>query len=1032
MPTRRRLPESITLTARSPFIRARVLVAALRWRALASATMVIVAAVGVFAAASGPVFVHAADQSILEERLAAGSPANGLSLIPSGRNGPGSLRSAIAAVPRSPSGAAAFGTPIISTAAQIDVVSAVDGQPFVADLVSRTGMCDDLRFVGGTCPRGPGQIAVSVRSARALGVRPGQDLAVTTSGPSPARLLVEGTFLTGNGQAPLWWGQDPFGYGTGTPSRPRLDDVFATASTIAAAVPGRAISYLAQLPVVGSALPASRIGAFTASLARYSTRVLRADDVIASSGLDAVVARSTTDQHTMSTIVAVVDVQLVLLALLVLYFVAARTAESRESEVRLAELRGFRRSGTASVALLEPVVLLAVALPVGLVAAWAVARGAGSRLYGPGVTPSLDLLSVGAAVSAFAGAVVATVLGARRSMGPSRRSVRPSPWSAAADAVAVAVAAVAFVEVATGGVSSGSHTDALAAFAPGLLAVGVGVLGARLLPLAAGWTLPLTRNSRWVASGLATRRVARRQELSRQIVLVCLGVGLALFAVAGWGVAGANRSAQAAFEVGAGRVLTVGVRPGTDLLTAVRRADPRGRSAMAVVVEHASDGTLLAVDARRLAAVHSWPSGFGGMTPDAVARRLTPTTAPPVVLTGSALRVVADLPRPVAPEPELQATLFDDAYQTTSTVDLGSLRSGEHDYTVSTAGDCAGSCRLVDLGVTWTPGGDSPGQSTQVGMVIDGLSSQRSDGSWVAVDAGLTDPSRWHGVGGGVDIDHRAHQLSVVATVDADGAGATFGPADTPTVLPAVVTEDQTGNEGVDGSVLAVGLDDSTLTVRPVDVVTALPAVGTGASLVDLGLAERLQSGPMLDTTQEVWLAPDAPPGIIPALRRQGVSVVGIRSASAQDRALGDDGMSLAYTAFVLAAVLSVLLVVGAAALATVAPGRRRRSELASLLAAGLDRSTLQRWLMGEQALVLGTGVALGVVAGAVAALVALPSVPEFVGLPPGPPLDYSLPVPWLVATVGLVCLALAVTVVVGVRGMVRQVTVDDLREDGG
>ncbi len=1006
--------------------------AALRWRALASTALVVVATVCVFAAASGPIFVPAADQSIFEERLAAGAPGNGLTLVPSRPDGPGSLRRAIAAVPRSPSGAAAFGAPVTTTVAQVRVVSTVDGQPFVADLESRTGMCADLGLAGGSCPRGAGQIALSTRSARALGVRPGQRITVTSSGSPPARLLVVGTFPTGDGLAPRWWGQDPFGFGTGTPTQPRLDDLFAGPSTVAEAVSARDLSYLAQLPFDGRALPASRIGTFTTSLSRYSTRVLRFDGVSASSGLDAVVARSTTDQRAMSTIVAVVDAQLVLLALLVLYFVAARTAESRESEVRLAELRGFRRTGRAMVALLEPVLLLALALPLGIAAAWMVAHVAGPRLFGSGVTPSLDVLSVGAAVSAFAGAVVATVLGAGRATGPNPWPLRASPWSVAADAVAVTVAAVAFVEVVTGGVSDGSRTDTLAAFAPGLLALGLGVLGARLLPLAVRSTLPLTRNSRWVASGLATRRVARRQALSRQLVLVCLGVGLAVFAVAGWRVAGANRSSQSAFEVGADRVLTVSPDPGTDLLTAVRRADPGGRTAMAVVVEHASDGTLLAVDAGRLAAVGSWPTGFGGEAPAAVARRLVPATAPPVRLTGGALRVVADLRRSVAPDPELLATLFDDAYQTTSTVDLGPLLAGEHSYTASTMGDCAGSCRLVDLGVTWTPENDVPGQTAQVPLVIDALSTRASDGPWVPVDAGLSSPSRWHAPGGDVDIDRRGSGLSVVATVDADGAGATFGPADVPAALPAVVTEDQTGNEAVDGTVLAVGLDSSTISVRPVDVVTALPRVGTGASMVDLGLAERLQSGPMLDATQEVWLAPGAPSGIISALEAQGVSVVGVGSAAAQDRTLGDDGMSLAYTAFVLAALLAVLLVIGAAALATVAPGHRRRSEMASLLSSGLDRATLRRWLMGEQALVLGTGTILGVAAGVVAAVVALPSVPEFVGLPPGPGLDYSMPVPWLIATVALVTVGLALTVVAGARGIVRQVTVDDLREDGG
>ena len=920
----------------------------------------------------------------------------------------------------------------MSTDVEVTTVSTRDGQPFVTDVVSRTGVCGYLHVISGTCPRRPGQVALSDRSARALGLKVGRPLVLNPPRSSPVRLSVVAVFRADNGQAPQWWGQNPFGFGAGTPSLPRLDDVFAAQSTVTGTMPARAISYAAQLPLVGGALPVSGIDDFTNTLAHYSAQAVRSDGVHVSSGLARAVAQSTADQHTMTTIIAVVDVQLVLLALLVLYFVAARTAEAREPEVRLAELRGFRRSGTASVALFEPVLLLCISLPVGLVGAWLAVRLAGSHLYGDGVVPSLTLPALGIAVATFVAAVVATVIGERRLIGDGRRVSGSSTWSAALDAVVVAVAVIAFVEVATGGVASGSHTDPLAAFAPGLLAFGAGVLGARLLPLMARPTLPLTHDSRWVATGLATRRVARRRELSRQVVLISLGLGLAVFAVAGWSVAAHNRSLQANFEVGASRVLTVDVHPGADLLTAVRRADPSGRQAMAVVVENASDGTLLAIDASRLAAVGSWPTDLGGTTPATIARRLVPGTAPPVMVSGGALRVVADLRRTVTPAPELQATIFDDAYQTTSTLDLGALEPGAHQYTASTAGGCPDSCRLVDLAIAWTPTAGESGQTTTVPLTIRGLSGQGPDGAWRPIEAGLTEPGRWTSGGGGVTIDHRAAQLSVVATVDADGAPASFGPADVPTALPAVTTRDQVGGEAIDGTVPGVGLDGSTITVRPVAVVPALPRVGTGASMVDLALAQRLQAGPMRDTTTEVWLAADAQPGIVGALRAAGVSVIGAESAVAREQTLGNDGMSLAYTAFLLAAVVAGVLAVGSTVLAAVAPGRRRRAELASMLAIGLGRPILRRWLVAEQGLVLGTGVVLGAVSGLIAALVALPSVPEFVGLGPGPPLDFSVPGAAVTITAAAIVLVLIVTVIIGATGIVRQVTTDDLgREDG-
>ena len=64
-------------------------------------------------------------------RLLAGAPGTGeLTVIPSGSQPLRSLRRATWAVPKSPSGAPAFGTPIVSTDVEVTTVSTRDGQPF--------------------------------------------------------------------------------------------------------------------------------------------------------------------------------------------------------------------------------------------------------------------------------------------------------------------------------------------------------------------------------------------------------------------------------------------------------------------------------------------------------------------------------------------------------------------------------------------------------------------------------------------------------------------------------------------------------------------------------------------------------------------------------------------------------------------------------------------------------------------------------------------------------------------------------------
>jgi hypothetical protein len=512
---------------------------------------------------------------------------------------------------------------------------------------------------------------------------------------------------------------------------------------------------------------------------------------------------------------------------------------------------------------------------------------------------------------------------------------------------------------------------------------------------------------------MAARRVARRPEVSRHVVVLALAVGLVSFTVAGWAVAGRNRLTRSEFEVGAFKVLTVRTRTGVDFLHAVQRVDPGGRSAMAVVIENASQGDTLAVDASRLAAVASWPAGLTRQSTQAIGRALNPVTAPPVVLTGSALQATVDLPRAISPPPELQAVVFDDAYQTQTTIDLGALKPGQHTYRSSTAGGCQSSCRLVDLGLTWTPANSSPGRSVTVQLGLSALAQKTPDGPWTPVSAGVHTPSRWQS-GSGVQIGGAATGLDVTLHVDADGEVATFSPADVPVSLPAVVT----GSTG--GPALAVGLDGGTINVRPVATVDSLPGVGAGSTMVNLTAAERVQEGPMQFTTLEVWLAAGAPSDIVRHLAAAGIDPVGQQSAVAQEATLSATGVSLAYALFLYAAIAALALALGSTVVVVVAAARRRADELASLQAVGVARRSLRRALLIEQGLVVGVGAVLGLAAGVGAAALALPSIPEFTSLGAGPPLGYTLPAAALGVTLLVIVASLAATVGIAARLTVR------------
>ena len=222
-----------------------------------------------------------------------------------------------------------------------------------------------------------------------------------------------------------------------------------------------------------------------------------------SSQLGQLLDRAAATEHTTTTVVWVIEVQLVLLALFTLYFASTRTAAERESDVQLAELRGYRPRSLLAVAMAEPMAVIVVAVPLGLAAAWVVASLSASHFFLPGIGASMTTPAVVSGLATAAVAGVSMVFGARRlvsaaesGQGVEARTVgeRSSIGRVIIDAAISAVALIAFIELVVVGRSptAGSSVNPLAAFAPGLLALGVGVLGARLLPAALRPTFPLT------------------------------------------------------------------------------------------------------------------------------------------------------------------------------------------------------------------------------------------------------------------------------------------------------------------------------------------------------------------------------------------------------------------------------------------------------------------------------------------------------------------------------------------------------------
>jgi hypothetical protein len=441
---------------------------------------------------------------------------------------------------------------------------------------------------------------------------------------------------------------------------------------------------------------------------------------------------------------------------------------------------------------------------------------------------------------------------------------------------------------------------------------------------------------------------------------------------------------------------------------------------MAVVVEHASDGTTLAVDSSRLADVAEWPSALGNRTATQAAGDLvTPHLAPPVIIAGSQLSLTADAEVGAQPAPDLVVDLFDNGYQTPEQVLLGPVLPGSHTYTGPLSGLCPSGCRLVDLALAWSASFAAGVPTGSVQLLVSSITTVTDQGRPLVVDAGLTDARRWTAPDGGAELSSSAAGLRADVTLS-PYQPIIIAPADTPHHLPAMVTPATALAPGSSSGLSVTGLDGATLNARSVGEVAALPRVGGSATLVDLGTAYRLLSGQVTNATFEVWLDSEVSPSLEKRLADQGITVIGVDSTTGSGSIGGGTGIGLAYTLFLMAAVAAAALAVGVTAFALAVSSRRRGPELAALGAVGISGVARRRSIEIEQALTVGVGVALGALVGLTAAALTLPSLPEFVALGPGPPLELGLPIGPLVVTFVVLIVALGVTVAVGARSVMR------------
>jgi hypothetical protein len=924
-------------------------------------------------------------------------------------------------------------------------VTGRSGRSRQATIVAADSACADATLVAGRCVSDGSGIVVPASTARADGISVGDEIQLTALTPDATGtpFTVTGIYRdTGRAGSLLAGPGRRFGAGGGGPSDfvVSLDglDSIVTDGTSYSIRYLRHPPTLNEIPEIRSDVRAAQASTLTSDGASASARF--------SSGITQVLDRIGPQHDAAGVILAVTAVQALGLAWFAEGLVIQRIGRVRATEWGLGRLRGLPRRRWLGGVFLEPGVAVVLGAVVGFgigVAASAVA--ARTTLGATASVEPWQPLVLAAAGLSLAGSLVALVAASVRSarlplVDLLRATAEPRLLSRTA-VVAQAGAVLVTITVLASLVTVQQVTGpGVALLAPSLVAVLIGIIGLRVAVVVI--RRRTRRPPRTLGGVLIGRQLGRSPSVLSTAVMVTVGVAIAVYASQTAVVGTRLQDDRTAARLGASTVLSVSVPGDVTLVDAVRRADPGGRTAMAaeVLTGGTGVGRLVAVDTARLSAVSSWQTGWSGRSAAELTKLLAPTPAESMTLRGSELRLSLDDVRSAQidtdqSEVDLQVVVQDESGW--QYLDLGSPRNG----TLTTPMRCADGCRLVSIGVSSTDQFEPPYSSA---FTIAGIATDRMDAastsSWLA-------PSRWRNrIGDSTDAQQRteatlsrargggASGLAVALTDSSGSSSASFAPRDAPEPIPALLGR-RTATApfpGIRDAVSGVGPDQSARILRVVGRADAVPRVLGDGAMIDLGVADRVTDPAASVAQHEVWLAPGSHPGVVAALRHEGIRVTATHTlADAQrqaDRAAPTLGAVLGLP--IAAGALGLTLLALVAVRVVGAQGRRR--DWASLRSAGLSAARLRRVLALDVFLPTGIGALLGVAAGIAAFAVTIARLPLLAGEGGAPPPDHVPGVlPILVLTLGELAL-LATIAVVGARLELRDAPVGLRDAPGG
>jgi len=995
------------------------------WRRGASIAVLAVALTAMLTAVVGPMYAGAAAESTLRQVLSE-APVND-----SGLHVQADADVTVDPVPPIlrvlPAGfSPAYPTAIPTLRVPTRVQGPGNVSAVVSGIVWRPGACGHVRFVAGHCPTGPGDVMVSDRTAvptwaLRLGAKMTvngllQDRVESFSGgvpvAEPGILRVVGVYTPLDVDDPFWFGHDYFDAHLGAGDGPdTVDDMFVDRSAMNEASAGTQGLVWVDYPLRPGAVTLASVPSLRRAVAAAQRTFPLTQQPTMTTRIGTVLDRAHEARSGLDGGTALVTVQLLLLAWLVLFEVVSASTESRGPEIAIAKLRGLKPWDAALFGVGEPVALVLAAAPLGIAGGYLATRGLAAAVLLPGVPIHVGLGTWLAAAGALAGGLAATILATRRTLARPileqwRRAEEHVSRGRHALVVDGIVAALAIAGLVALSAKTGARSPStFSLVGPALLVLATALVGVRLLPVAGRAAADLSRGTRHLGLFVAIRQVARRATEHRFAVLLAVASGVAVFSVAANDVVRHNETRRAEAEVGADAVVNVQPRVGVDVLDAVAKADPRGAWAMAANEWTPLGGsvgvTIEAVDSTRLARVtNTSAADLRHYLP-----ALTAHTAHSIRFTGDALRITTTATGRFD-RPSLDVTVIDDR-GATAVVRGPAMQTGQQSLVVPVR--CGGGCRIVGLDLDR----NVVDLQTMTGTWTVSRIESRSGSTWTPLDAQLTVPHAWragrHQTSGRDDV--LANSDGVTDTFTADfGGWPSIELADLPRPLPVLLTTDATATTTTDPFVAdPLGRQ---VALQRVATVSRLPRLLASGGWADLAAAR--DELPAFDRQGrwQVWLGKDAPKDALSRLRAAGLVPGRPDTVAKHVQALRQQGPALALQLFLFASFACSALALAAAALALAAAGRRRSFEMAALLAVGVRRGSLLRACVVEQILLLGTGVVLGVVPGLIGAGIALPAVPEFADTSP-------IPVLYSPSTVVVAGFAAALAIVVGAVAVV-------------